>query len=133
MAAEYRLRIPRMGGGVAWVKLATGFGRHPKVLAAGDAAAMAHIRAMCWTAEAGTDGCIPPEALPIIPATRKQVERLERVGLWERNGVGWVIHDWTDFNITSEEDRRRRDLAERRKERWRRAHQGDGASEGDSG
>jgi hypothetical protein len=107
---------------MAWVKLATGFGRHPKVLAAGDAAAMAHLRAMCWAAEAGTDGRIPPEALPIIPATRKQAERLEEVGLWECNGNGWVIHDWRDFNVSAEQSKNAVALARERKKKWRQEH-----------
>ncbi len=90
-------------GAVSWVKLDDKFTGHTKVLAAGPEAAWLHIEGLCYCAQQETDGVVLDNALAKLtqfskPKAGKLAARLVEVGLWERNGAGYVIHDYLDYN-----------------------------------
>lgn len=111
---------------MSWVKLATGFPRHPKALAAGPTARHLWFVALCWAGEYNTDGVIPGYALPTLAndagISQDEVgsvaDKLVEVGLWERQPSGWVIHDWPDWQSTTEERDKKLAQARDRKRRW---------------
>ncbi len=102
-----------------YVLIDDGMLEHPKITALTDKDFRAHFRAMCWSARRGTDGHIPPHQLPDLRITKAQVTRFVDQGVWDLNGNGWVIHDWTDFNPPTDPDARKRWMAARRKRRER--------------
>lgn len=63
-----------------------------------------------------TGGRIPPEARRIIGMTAAVERELIEIGWMERNGSGWVLHDWEDHQIAVEEVRERREV---RRAQWR--------------
>lgn len=56
------------------------------------------------------DGFIDSRALPTLRArtTPKVIEELLAVGLWEQTASGYLIHDYADWNKTSEQIARKR-------------------------
>lgn len=93
---------------MAWLKIDDGMMEHPKVVGlraerGGDTAFCVHISAMSWCARGprGTDrrdtGHIPDPMARALGATPKVAQLLADHGLWDRNGTGWVIHDWQDY------------------------------------
>lgn len=113
---------------MAWVRLDTGFTRHPKVLELTDKQFRAHVAAMCWVAENGTDGFIPKRALAAISeGCSRACSALVRAGVWDEADGGFRIHDWTDYNITREAAEARNQASRERLARWRaRQKQGSG-------
>src|SRR4051812_11074513 len=112
---------------MSWVKLANSFPSHPKVLTAGPHAAWLVVCSLCYASEHLTDGRIPRRALPALaPAVRAPnvlASRLVSVGLWEVETDGWRIHDYTEWQRSSDQiraaqkadrDRKRPPTAERR-------------------
>lgn len=81
---------------MSWVKLDDSFAEHPKILALTDREAMVHIRALCYAGRR-REPHIPAAALRLLNATPKIAGELVRVGLWDVNGDGWVIHDWEAY------------------------------------
>ncbi|KKN16062.1 hypothetical protein LCGC14_0979510 [marine sediment metagenome] len=111
---------------MSWVKLDDNFAGHRKVLAAGLEAAWLHIEGLCYCAQQETDGAILDAALVKLtqfskPKAERLAVRLVEVGLWERNGAGWLIHDYLDYNPSKKE-------LEARRETKRRAGQAGGLS-----
>jgi len=115
-----------------WARLDVDFSDHPKVLAAGDAigrngAAIAigvYALGLLWSNKHLTDGHLPIAA---IQTFRRHVhdpiavaDALARAGLWEKNGSGFVIHDYAEFgnpNAAKVKEYRKRERE--RKARWR--------------
>ena len=93
------------GRGMMWVRLYTDLPRHEKVLrlmssAKGREAVGVYAFALAWSGDQRTDGHIPDYALPALHASRAHVALLEEVGLWDRNGTGWNIHNWAERQET---------------------------------
>ena len=96
------------------MKLGDGFATHPKIQAAGQAAAWLHVAGLCYAAQHLTDGAIPDASLAGLgqyprARARNLADRLVEVGLWERNGTGYAIHDYLTYNpsrISVEEKRK---------------------------
>jgi len=104
---------------VSWVKLDDGFADHPKVLAVSGDAVLLHLAGFCYCARQETDGAIPELALSQLtrfskPKAAKLAARLVEVGLWERNGAGWLVHDYLDYNPSRESLKERRGWARER-------------------
>lgn len=98
---------------MTWLKLDDSFGDHPKIDALSDGAYRLHVQAMNYAARNLLDGRVPdgrPERL-MQRFKRGYLVELERAGLWERNGAGWMIHDFLVYNPSKEE------VEERRKKR----------------
>jgi hypothetical protein len=104
-----------------WLKLDDKFPDHPKVETLSDAAFRLHVSAMCHSARYLTDGHIAvsrPEKL-INGYCPELLDELLAVGLWEQNGTGYVIHDFTEWNKTREWWQNKRAEDARRLAEWR--------------
>jgi hypothetical protein len=106
-----------------WSKVDDRFHSHPKVVAAWkiDPAALGlYLRALSYTAEHLTDGNIGQafvdELFPVRSRRKRAVDALVTTGLWDRNGTGYVIHDYLDFNDSRAKflERRHRDSNRKR-------------------
>lgn len=112
---------------MAWLRIDDGMTRHEKTVALigqpkGFEAFYRHQDAMSWCSQGkvGTPrrdaGHIPDAALPVLGITPGIAGMLEAVGMWDRNGTGWLIHDWEDYQRVD------RTAADRQR-RHRRQHQ----------
>lgn len=70
---------------------------HPKVIAAGNAAAGLWARCGSYCSQQNLEGRIP-KLLARAYGTRAEINRLVAVGLWIDDGDCYVMHDWTDYN-----------------------------------
>ena len=93
--------------GLKWVRLDTTFPTNQKTL---DLAAAGRWRAitvyLCSLAHAGaqgTDGWIPTSALRVIHARPIDAQHLTDAGLWAKEEGGYLIHDWADYQPTSQD------------------------------
>ena len=98
---------------MTWVKLDDLFPDHPKVQAAGQAAAWLHVAGICYCSRYLTDGLIPNVALAGLgqytkSRARKLADVLVRVGLWEQEDGAYRIHDYLDFQPSREQVERQR-------------------------
>jgi hypothetical protein len=84
-----------------WLKLDDAFWANPKIVEAGNEAAGAYVRMLSYCAQQLTDGHIKESAAKVI-ANQRIRKRLVDHGLLERNGKGWVIPDFLDFNPSRE-------------------------------
>ena len=112
------------------------FPRNPKLLALlaekdGHRAALVYLCSLSYSGEQGSDGWIPCEALPFLHGRLADSALLVRYGFWvltasgkaksnadsdarvtEQNGYpqggGWLIHDWSDKQESSDENKKRR-------------------------
>jgi len=108
---------------MAWLKIDDNAPLHRKMLAAGPAACWLWVCGLAYCQRHKTDGHIPLEALPWLgvlkPAPMAAV--LVRVGLWhaDENIGGWLVHDFLDWNASSEERQEKSGLKTERQQRWR--------------
>jgi hypothetical protein len=100
---------------MTWAKFDDRFPSNLKILRLSDRAFRLFVTSVCFCCEQLTDGRIEigiPEALPRAPARKKladAIAELEAMGLWERVQNGWIIHDFLDWNPTSEDVRAKRE------------------------
>jgi hypothetical protein len=86
----------------------SGFPSNPKILALlserdGHRAGFVWQCGIAWTVQHGTDGVIPPSALPFIHARPVDADRLVRFGLWhEYPEGGWLVNGWDEKQSTTE-------------------------------
>ena len=109
---------------MAWFKVDDTLHGHPKVLRAGAAAVGVWTAAGSFCSAYKTDGFVPDYWLSIWGKTgRTAARRLVEVGLWyesEKDGErGYQFHDWADYQPSSDEVERERDLARERQRRSR--------------
>ncbi len=84
---------------MSWLRIDDKFVRHPKIAPLTDKAFRIHVEALCHAAEFLTDGRIPRTYIRPSARTRE----LEEAGLWHKDGDGWTVHDWLDYNPTKAE------------------------------
>jgi hypothetical protein len=92
--------------GTRWVKVDTSYLRNPKITALSSQAVLLHLASILWTADQLTDGVIYDRTVTeLAHAARipkgqvaRRVTELEESNLWERNGVGWYLHDFEVMN-----------------------------------
>ncbi len=100
-----------------WTRLDDGFFANPKIVALGNVAFRLYVSALNWSVAHLTDGRIPAHIDAIVlplerPRTRAAAtNELVDSGLWTLNGVGFVIHDFDDYQESKEQ-------VEARRERW---------------
>lgn len=110
--------MPKRPGG--WARLYHDFWDNKKVLDLRAAEKLGYLASITWCHENDTDGHIPTGAVRKIDhLTPKVADRLVEVGLYARNGNGWVIHDYTDHQDSSEVRRERAEKAAARQQRFR--------------
>jgi hypothetical protein len=115
-----------------WAKFDDQFWSHPKILAAGNAAAGAFVRLVCYSSAHLSDGVIPADAVRMI-ATDDEVETLVRAGLVTRDvtrdvtkrSVTVTIHDYLSYQPARSKtlDERAAGAERQRQSRARRAGQ----------
>lgn len=91
-----------------WVKLDDQFPDHPKVLAAGSAAAWLYVCGLCYCNHMLTDGFIPASKVPLLAVSGSRLaKRLVAAQLWteaSRGGErGYAVHDYHAYQPTKEE------------------------------
>lgn len=101
-----------------WVRLDTAMPRNHKILDVieqkdGYRAAFVYLAALSYSGEQGTAGFIPRSALPFIHARAVDVTKLvaARLFVLSPDGGGWDIHDWAEFQPTTEEHLKRSNRA----------------------
>lgn len=87
---------------MTWVKLDDKFWANPKVQAVGNEAAGAFARMLSFCGDHLTDGKIPEPTAQFI-AGPETLDVLEGHGFIERNGSGYIVPEFLDFNPTRDE------------------------------
>lgn len=101
---------------MSWFRLEGRGAFHHKVLAAGNEAYGAWCRAGQWSSDQLTDGLVPRAVAEQI-AKPKVWSKLVAANLIHEAEGGYQIHDFLDFNPSSEEERARREVTrEKRRE-----------------
>lgn len=92
-----------------WFKVDDSFPQHPKVLAIPrpDRAATIGLWAMAgiWCSQQLTDGYLAEHMVEELAGQKKHAELLVKVRLWQKVEGGYQIHDYLDYNPSSEEVR----------------------------
>jgi hypothetical protein len=90
--------------------LITGYWRHPKMVAAnsltgGELAEVLWSRVLDHVNEHGTDGLIMRGVPELVcpRQTKKRIDALVQVGLWDEVVGGWMVHDYAEWNRTAVE------------------------------
>lgn len=98
-----------------WVRLDSNIGTNHKVLALiadkKHRAALGYVFGLAYSGGHELDGFIPAAALPFLHATASDAASLVEVGLWQAVPGGWLVNDWSAFQLSNEEHKRRRDKA----------------------
>lgn len=105
-----------------WTRLDDGFIAHPKILTLSHLAFRLHVSGLNWSVANTTDGKVPEVVLALaLPMDRPKARasaavELEDAGLWNRNGSGWYIHDFSDYQETKSQvvERRKKWSAQKR-------------------
>ena len=106
-----------------WFKVDDNLAFHHKTVAAGNSAMGLWVRAGSWCAQNLLDGFVPDHMLTRM-GTASQVEKLVKVGLWDRKEGGIVFHQWADRQPLRTEVTAERDAAKERMRSIRAAKKG---------
>ena len=79
-------------------RLDTGWHVNPKVLGLGLQAMGLHAWSISYCDATLSDGFIPHGAWPSLPGAGAAVKRLLDAGMWTRDGDGFRLHDYLDYN-----------------------------------
>ena len=103
--------------GLRWVRLDATFPMNPKVMQLADSkrhrAGLVYVCGLAYSGWQGTDGHIARHVLPLIHGRPVDAAHLVDAGLWKPNGDGWQIHDWHQYQPTTETTVDRSDQARR--------------------
>jgi hypothetical protein len=99
-------------GVLNWSRLDANIATNHKTLAllgmkGGEHAMLVGIFAHGYCTGHGTDGFIPKAALGTFHGNAKDALMLVDVGLWEAVDGGWLVHDWAEYQPTTEENQNR--------------------------
>lgn len=110
-----------------WLKLDDGLPDNPKVEELSDGAFRLYISALCHAQRHLTDGHIKASRVSrLVPRFKASyVDELVSARLWESNGAGYLIHDFTHWNKTREHWEKKRADDAARLAAWRAAQKGD--------
>lgn len=96
-----------------WFKVVSVLATSEKWDALTDGAARAIVNIWCYTAQhSPSEGRVPTNIHRLVPGvTPKRVEELEAGGWLDRNGTGWIVHDWHEHqsDVVAFERRRAKD------------------------
>ena len=85
-----------------WVKLDDDFFENPKTGPLSKSAKLLYLAGLTYCAKGLTDGQIDARGVRVVRALaeagQKAVSELETAGRWEKNGSGYAVHDWLDYN-----------------------------------
>ena len=88
---------------MAWAKLDDGFWSDPDIDRLGNEAAGVFARMLSYCGQHLTDGHVPETAARYISAKRRPLDLLVQVGFIQRNGDGYDIPKFLEFNPSREE------------------------------
>ncbi len=106
-----------------WVKIDDQLHSHPKIQQAWhayEAALGLHLLALshagCYLTDGYVSSAFVALAMPRATSRNRAIQVLEQAGLWDRNGDGWQIHDYLDYNDSRQNviARRQADAARKR-------------------
>jgi hypothetical protein len=87
-----------------WGRCDDGFYRHEKVAHLDPDMELAAVglfwKSISWCNDRLTDGSVPMNAVRLLGGSVDLADELVRVGLWERAGKGYQVHDFDHFNKT---------------------------------
>lgn len=96
------------------------FHSHPKVMATDPDALGLWVVAGSWCCAGLTDGFVPDYVLPrLLPGAVKLARKLVASGLWVRVDGGHQFHDWQEFNLSAEQEKKRKADNARRQQEFR--------------
>lgn len=105
-----------------WARLDDSFHSHPKTVSAWHrcpAAVGLFARVLSWVADHSLDGKVPAEVLEMwMPSQSDRAQAIEALvdaGLFEKNGQGFVIHDFLAYNPSKADVEARREHDRKRK------------------
>lgn len=115
-----------------WTKLDDNLLDHPKLIAAGEqlgpngpALALGlYVVGLMWSNRHLSDGQLPQAVVKRFSHVAKPLEvaaALVRAGLWEKDGAGYIIHDFAEYNFAARDVKARRTREKERKRRERSA------------
>jgi hypothetical protein len=78
-----------------WVRLEDDMPDHPKVIGLSNGAFRVFVEALCYANRYLTDGQVPATVIPT--RRRRYVTELLDAGLWSKNGEGYTIHDYLEY------------------------------------
>ena len=107
-----------------WFRLEDSFHLHPKVTAAGNAATGLWVRCATYSAQYLTDGAVTDEVAHSY-GNKREIDRLVGTGMWIRNGSGFLIPDYLEYNPSAAQVRKDRELARERQAKRRRNMRGE--------
>ena len=100
-----------------WVRLDTAMPGNAKVLhlieshKEGRAAAFVWVCSIAYAGEQGTDGFISRSALARCNGTALHARLLVEHQFWKDEGIGWTIHDFNEYQMSTDETRKRSERA----------------------
>lgn len=109
--------------GLSWSRLDVTIATNHKTLTllglrGGDHAMLVYLFSHGYCISQGTDGFVPRAALGTFHGSAKDAAMLVDVGFWDEADGGWDVHDWHEYQPSSEETNRRsqraRDAAAKR-------------------
>ena len=110
---------------MAWVKFDDGYADHRKVAGLSDGAFRLHTAGILHCGRHLTDGFVEAAEVPRLVRVYRKRALLELVdrGLWiPQADLGYVIHDYLQWNDTAEKVLKRRADAAKRKADWLATH-----------
>ena len=116
---------------MAWVRVDANLASNHKTLAlleqrGGDHAICVYVFALGYCMNANNDGFVPKTALGLFHGSKKDAALLVDVGMWHELPGGWQVHDWREYQPSSEEAQKRSEKAKRAAaKRWGGVEQAD--------
>jgi hypothetical protein len=105
------------------VKLDDDFFENPKTGPLSKGAKLLYLAGLTYCAKRLTDGQIDARGVKVVRALAeagvKAVTELEASGRWEKNGSGYIVHDWLDYNPAAAKVLAQRQAARERMSRTR--------------
>lgn len=102
-----------------WFKVDDGMPFHPKFIRCSTQAIGSWTLMGAWSGQQLTDGLVPDQMLPALRVTDSDISELAAVGLIERSGDGWQMHDFAEYNPASEDVKAKREADRLRQQEWR--------------
>lgn len=107
---------------MSWAKLDDRFPWHKKVRRLTDAAYRLHTTAIIYCARDETDGFVTLEDIEEMPGIKrpeKSIAELVERELWDVVAGGWEVHDYLEYNPSSDQQARARAAAAERQRKAR--------------
>ena len=82
---------------MTWAKVDDKLFSHPKWVATSTPGKALWVSALSWCASQENDGHVPAHVLPLLGGTKAAARSLVASGLWEETAVGYLFHDWIEY------------------------------------